>query len=214
VEISPKRRAVENFSVIILAAGDSSRFGGEKLRRLLGGKSMLCHAIQRAAAVQPSEVIVVVREGLDEEVRRVTAPVTVLTVRPHRCRTGGIGTSLSTGISAVPAGREFVFVHLADKPLVPSCVYRRLMDVHLRSPEMILTPCVENERGHPVLFPRRFFTELGNLASEEGGRKLLRVHHRQVMNVRVATESVHSDIDSLEDYEEYCMRFRELVDST
>ena len=53
-------------------------------------------------------------------------------------------------------------------------------------------------RGNPVLWSRFFFPEMKKLIGDEGARKLLREHGNVVHEVKMSSDAVLRDIDTLE----------------
>ena len=207
------RKQPSGFSVIILAAGSAERFGTDKLRSKLGDRTMLEHAIARAAQVSPGEIIVVSTPELRALVVEIESPVTIVAIVPPSSMAGTAGGSIACGMESIPVERDFTFVHLADKPLVPPEVYRISIAIHLEEPRRIIVPSHRGERGHPVLFPKTFFPELKRLEGIEGGRIVLDMHPDSVLCYESGSETVTIDIDSPEEYREYVRKFQSLIDA-
>ena len=207
------RKRISGFSIIILAAGSAERFGSVKLLSLLGGRTMLEHAISRAADVGPDEIIVVSTPGLRATVAGIESPVPIVSAVPPPTMTRSAGSSIACGAATIPGERDFAFVHLADKPLVPREVYHVSMTKHRGAPGKIIVPSHSGERGHPVLFPATFFPELKRLEGTGGGRIVLNRHPESVLCYESGSETVTADIDSPEDYRDYIGKFRSLIDA-
>jgi molybdenum cofactor cytidylyltransferase len=52
------------------------------------------------------------------------------------------------------------------------------------------------QRGHPVLFAKQFFSELALLAGDVGARFLLRQYASSVISLRVSDAGILRDIDA------------------
>lgn len=98
---------------IVLAGGESRRFGGDKLRATIDGVSLLRRAVERLAPLC-TEVIVVADRG-----RRVGPRVRALAsvVRDEPPGAGPLA-GLATGLSAAAGRAEAALVVAADMPFV------------------------------------------------------------------------------------------------
>jgi molybdenum cofactor cytidylyltransferase len=187
-------------AAIILAAGRSSRMGRNKLLLALDGKPILDHVVDQALKAGFSEVIVVcghqaskVREALGARA------VKVVEAREHRL---GMSASLKTGIRALSPKTDAALVMLGDMPRVPAALLRRLVGAY--NPlegRSIVIPTLEGKRGNPVLFDRRYFTEMLELEGDVGARHLIGAHDDQVAEMPVDDDGIFADIDTPEAYD-------------
>jgi molybdenum cofactor cytidylyltransferase len=53
----------------------------------------------------------------------------------------------------------------------------------------------EGQRGHPVLFGRRFWPELMQLQGENGAKGLIATHAQQVIAVTLTDSGILRDVD-------------------
>ena len=113
-------------TALIVAAGSGSRMGGElpKQYRLLGGKSVLAHAVDALSAHPRIDAVrVVIGAGQDEQARTALAQRNV-----GALITGGAerADSVRAGLTAI--GDGIVLVHDAARPFCPPAVIDRLLD--------------------------------------------------------------------------------------
>ena len=175
-----------NIGALVLAAGFSRRFGGSKLDApLADGRPIVNHTLDAISSTF-DEVLIVSRpdSGLDLE----KWPVTQFEAAEQ-----GMGASLAWGISRLPAW-DGCLVCLADMPFVQPRTYR-LLAAKL-TPGNIVIPGHMGRRGNPVGFGRRFFAELAELDDERGGRKIIRRHEVDVLEIPVEDPAVLMDIDT------------------
>lgn len=154
---------------LILAAGRSRRFADDKRRALLpDGRSMLQASIDTARQ-SFNELWVVLRSDDDAQALGIVPDVCI--VRSEQAELG-MGHSLASGIEALmPSPAIAVAVLLADMPWLQAATLRSL--VQLADPQRIAQPVYEGQRGHPVIFGRRFWPELLLLEGDQGARTLL-----------------------------------------
>ncbi|QXI36317.1 nucleotidyltransferase family protein [Pseudomonas xantholysinigenes] len=177
---------------LVLAAGQGVRFGSDKRRALLGdGRSLLQHSVERAQAVF-DEVRVVLRDG--EQAGALGLPVGCRVV--HSVDAGlGLGHSLAAGAASLadcPA--QAVAIVLGDMPWIAQGTYQRLVEA--AGPSVIVVPRYQGQNGHPVLFGREFWAELGGLAGDEGARAVLRRHADRVVVLEVDDGGIVRDVDT------------------
>jgi len=180
----------QNLAALVLAAGASRRFGGDKLSALLDGDPLLFHAIRAARAAPVSRVLVVARAGLDCGRWEGAPPVEVLPLESH-----ALSESLKAGIAAL---REMdgVFVFLGDMPSVPHRIAASLAAGIGQGSAAL--PRRGGKPGHPVLLSARLFPEIATLTGDEGAGRLLR-GRSDVVCVESDDPAIHLDIDRPED---------------
>lgn len=190
--------AEEGFAAVILAAGRSSRMG-EGINKLLaevGGRPVIRRVAEAALASRARPVIVVT----GHERPRVEAALAGLDVifvhNPDHAT--GMASSLRAGIAAVPETVAGALVVLGDMPLLAPGLLDRLMDAHAPAAgRLIAAPVEGGQRGHPVLWSRRFFGELSALEGDVGARAILAANAELVAEVPVtAEEGAFLDVDT------------------
>jgi molybdenum cofactor cytidylyltransferase len=167
---------------IILAAGESSRYGEPKQLLDWKGKPFVRHVAETAlrSGLQPVLVVVGFRHA-DVESALQDLPVTIIHNPDY---TQGQSASIRAALQSPSlnpqdlgrAGEGWVgaaIFLLADQPQIPVEVIRALMEAHTRSLPAILAPLVlEEKRANPVLFDRIAFPALMNLKGDVGGRAI------------------------------------------
>ncbi len=183
--------------VIVLAAGQGSRFGGpvHKLGQPLGGSNVLGEALRHAVASH-LPVIVVTNEMLAEEARRTIAARDVLVL--SRRASGhdgapawGIGHSIAAGVAARPDASGWLILP-GDMPLVQPATFA-LVARHLDHHAVVYAQ-YRGRRGHPVGFSPELYSELVSLQGDEGARRLVARYPAHA--VEVDDSGVLVDIDT------------------
>ena len=182
-------------AAVVLAAGRSTRMGSNKLLAEISGKPLLRLVAEAALASRASPVIVVT--GHERE--RAEAALTGLPVHfvHNPDFAAGLGTSLRTGISAVPAEADGAIVLLGDMPQVDGPLIDRLLAAF--DPEkggLIVIPSIEGKRGNPVVWSRRFFPDLRTIDGDVGARHLIGTYTEAVVEVPVTGNGALADIDT------------------
>jgi molybdenum cofactor cytidylyltransferase len=187
-----------NVVAVILAAGRSTRMGGpNKLLAELSGKPLVRTVTEQALASGASGVIVVTGHQA-AEVEKALAGLKVKFVR-NPDFAAGLASSVKTGIAAVPANADGAVVCLGDMPLIDARLIDRLIEAFAPDRgELIAVPVSDGRRGNPVLWSRRFFTELMSLDGDIGARHLIAKHAEAVAEVPVEGHGAFLDIDTPE----------------
>jgi molybdenum cofactor cytidylyltransferase len=189
--------------VVVLAGGESRRFGRLKQLEPWGQGTLLTHAVDVALASRARPVVVVLgcqadacHAALDAPLTGpgVRRPVTVV-VNPNWAK--GQSTSVRVGLAALPENVSAVLFHLADQPGVTPAVIGALIERHAATLAPVVWPEYEDQRGNPVLFDRVAFPELRKVTGDVGGKPVLQACARAGAVERVAVEEpgVLLDID-------------------
>ena len=156
---------------LVLAAGRSARFGGDKLLASLRGHAVLYWSARALEAGGVDALYVVVPS---EGAARVAAlEGTPCVVVEHAGRDAGMATSIGAGIAALPTSVDAVVIALADQPGVGADVVRRLCARWHEGGVAAVAPRYRDGRGHPVLFGRATFAALTALTGDGGAREVL-----------------------------------------
>lgn len=161
-------------SVIVLAAGQGSRFAGpeHKLAQRLGDASVLSATLANALASR-LRVIVVTTEAFAEVARSSVAARDVV-VLPQVGTPGaghlGMGVSIAAGANACPDSGGWLVLP-GDMPLVRPATIAAVALVLDHHPVAFAQH--HGRRGHPVGFAAELYSELAALSGDEGARRLV-----------------------------------------
>ena len=186
-------------AAVILAAGKSRRSGeANKLLFEADGAPLVRRVAEAALASRAIEVITVT--GHEADLVATALAGLDLRVVHNPDYQGGLSTSLKAGISAVPEGRTGALVLLADMPRISADIIDLLIGrFEEGGGNDICAPVFDRRRGHPVLWPRRFFPQLLELSGDTGGRDLLKRNAAGISAVEVDTADIHFDVDGPQD---------------
>ncbi|MFG1371319.1 molybdopterin-binding/glycosyltransferase family 2 protein [Xanthobacter oligotrophicus] len=189
--------AGQGFAAVILAAGRSARMGQgiNKLMEEVGGVPVIRRVVEAALASRARPVIVVT----GHEAARIAAALDGLDVSfaHNPDHASGMASSLRAGISAVPETAAGALVVLGDMPLLGADVIDRLIAAHAPDEgRLICVPVEDGQRGHPVLWSRRYFADLGALEGDVGARHILAANQDVVAEVAIADPGAFLDVDT------------------
>lgn len=111
---------------ILLAAGRSERFGGDKLLTDFGGAPLLSYSAQLLSQINLDYKIAVVPPGHDERTKLLEAHNINIVENPDP--KSGQGSSTAIGVkAAIELGCESALILLADMPDIPASHCERLL---------------------------------------------------------------------------------------
>jgi molybdenum cofactor cytidylyltransferase len=198
----PRERAADadderapNVGAVVLAAGLSRRMGGpNKLVAEVEGAPMVSRVVDAALATAARPVVVVT--GHDAaRVRAALAGREVIFVH-NPDYAAGLASSLKAGVAALGDKLDGALVCLGDMPWVRPEHVEALLAAFADDTAAICVPVHERKRGHPVLWPARYFGEIARLEGDVGARALLDEHADRVRLVPVADPGVALDVDT------------------
>jgi molybdenum cofactor cytidylyltransferase len=185
-------------AALVLGAGRSSRMGGpNKLLAEIGGTPLVRRVVEQALASRARPVIVVTGHQ-HERVEAVLGGLPVKFVHNPNFA-DGLGTSLKTGIAALPPEVDGVIVCLGDMPQVDAALIDRLIDEF--DPDkgaLVVVPTIEGKRGNPVVWSRRFFADLMAVEGDVGARYLIGRYPEAVAEVPLTGTAALTDVDTPE----------------
>ncbi|AQR74149.1 NTP transferase domain-containing protein [Sphingomonas sp. LM7] len=181
----------ENTALVLLAAGHSRRFEGDKLSEPFLDKPLAYHVVTALENVPfLTRIAVVFGTGLDFAQRGYQ-------VEQNPDPSLGQARSLCHGVAlAKQAGAEAVLVALADMPRVTAAHVYRMFDA-ADGAGTIVASSDGKQPGPPALFGKGMFEDLLNLEGDEGARQLIKRGHHVVTS---PAELV--DVDTRVDLEE------------
>jgi molybdenum cofactor cytidylyltransferase len=171
---------LEPVAGIVLAAGESRRFGQPKQLLEYHGQTFVRVVARTALTAGLSPVLVVTGSNADA-VESAVRDLPVKIVR-NEAWSDGQSSSIRAGLNALspspPHTEErhrsvgaAIFL-LVDQPQVQTTVLRALLERHANGLFPIVAPLVQERRANPVLFDRITFSDLMALSGDTGGRAI------------------------------------------
>lgn len=194
---SPAEAADRGIVGLLLCAGQSRRFGADKLlHRLPDGRPIALAAAQPLLGACDA-VAAVLRPEQGELADLLAARGVLIVPAPEAER--GMGHSLAAGVRAHPHATGWL-VALGDMPGVAPETVASLVAT-LRAGAAIVVPEHDGRRGHPVGFAATYFAALSGLRGDVGARGLLQADPSMVRTLVVTDPGIHRDIDRPADLE-------------
>jgi len=178
---------------VVLAAGESRRFGSPKALATVGGRALVERAVRLAHRAGLSPVVVVVGHEA-EAVRTALAGVRVDVVTNPRYRDGQ-STSLHAGLDALPGDVEAAVFIPVDQPWLTPGVLAALR-ARLEGAARAVVPVARGQRRAPVVFHRDVFPLLRSIEGDVGGRAVFDRLGAGLVEVPFEDEAPFRDVDT------------------
>ncbi len=178
-------------ALILLAAGASSRWPGEKLHAQIGSRSVLEWSLAAWRSSALEDRVLVHRPGDDPS----AAAALKAGFRPVVCERAerGMSESIRAGFAAINREASGAILALGDMPALSSATLKRLLSTIDENPDRAMRPRYQDRPGHPVHIPRERFEEIAALTGDRGPRDVLESWHPIYLDVE--DEGVVLDLD-------------------
>ena len=181
-------------ALIMLAAGNSRRFGSNKLLHEIEGKPMYLHVLKQLLKVQEQTencklIVVTQYQEIKETAEKYGAEV-YLNLAPER----GISSSLITGLEAAIKMDCCLFA-VADQPWIQAETILGLLDIYRKSGKGIAAVKMQEMIGNPCVFSGKYYPELLALTGDKGGKRILKKHPEDVVFYEVSEPEELRDVD-------------------
>ncbi len=193
--------AAGDIAAIVLAAGESRRFGSDKLLHAvtLRGVTLPLAAHSLLPWLEAfGHVTVIVRPGADafcSAIETALGGARSALIRWVECvgAAQGMASSLVCGVRANRDAAAWL-IGLADMPAVPVAAITGVRDA-LSAGATLAAPSRSGRRGHPVGFASHYRDELLALQGDNGARRLLERDLAKATDIPIGDAGIFADID-------------------
>ena len=186
------------FSLVVLAAGKSERFGKNKMLVNVLGEPLIRRVVKNALSSQVNEVIVVLGY-MASKIEKVLRDLPCKIVLNENFEEG-MSSSVKIGLSKVSREAEAVLFLPGDYPLVTAEDINKVISKFKETRAEIVIASYKGKPGHPILFSRKLFGEIKEIREEEQGLKaVVRKHREDVALAETNSPGVLIDVDTEED---------------
>lgn len=189
-------------SLVVLAAGKSTRMKENKLLLNVDGETLIERVVSTAIRSNADEALVVLgyeAEKIREKLQRLECKIVVNSIYEK-----GQSSSVKAGLSAISGPAEAMMVLPADIALIEAVSINRVIDEYRRTKSRIVIASHQHQSGHPILIDRALFPEVSEIDEETLGLKaVINRHKAEVDYVDVGAEDVLVDIDTQEEFDKY-----------
>lgn len=178
-------------NLVILAAGNSTRFQANKLLHPINEKMIIQHVFDACKNVAFHKIIVVTQYEAIKELALQYGYLSIMNFHPKR----GLSHSIQLGVQASKECDQIMFL-AADQPYIKQETLKKLLQIG--DGEHIVSASVNGIIKNPMLFPNAYFLELCSLTDDIGGKKIAMKWIHKVIKIDV-DENQLKDIDTKKD---------------
>lgn len=187
-------------NLVLLASGNSKRFGSNKLLYKINGKEMFKYSVDLADDLKKSlkdtiKNIIVVSKY--QEIKEYVLSKNMIYVENPQSELG-ISTSIILGVSESEKDRsEYIMFMVCDQPYTKSSTIENFIKSFLKSSKGIGAVAFEKIMGNPCIFSHKYLKDLKKLSGDIGGKKIIKENLDDVYIYEVSTKKELEDIDFL-----------------
>lgn len=185
-------------ALVLLAAGDSRRYHGNKLLGTFQGKAMYRHIVDQVEQLPDGcfvrKILVTQYQEIAEDLGRQGYEV----IENHESCLG-ISHSIHLALQGLGAGQpgnvDAACFAVCDQPWLRKETIVKLLENWEKSGQGLACLCHQGDFGNPAVFAREYWQELMELRGDVGGKRVLRRHLDNLFLCEVEDGKELVDID-------------------
>lgn len=184
-------------NLVLLAAGNSSRFKQNKLLYELNGKPLICYAAELAMKTSDlfSQIILVTQY---KEIALLMENYKGIKVIFNHEPDKGISYSIQCSLSYIGEKEDVMFC-VCDQPFLKEQTVRALYNDFLQSNKGLAAVKSQSGLGNPAIFSSCYRKELLALTGDVGGKRIILSHLEDTCITEIEEQRELKDIDYLSD---------------
>ena len=190
-----------DIGAIILAAGNSSRFGDEnKLLAKFGEKTVIETTINNIAKLfKKDEITIVLRNKsqLPNFLKFLPYKLTIVLKENF-----GISDSIKQGLNNFIT-KNGVIICLGDMPGVSASTYSKIRNSLSEQEDKIIVPIYKGTKGNPIGIPRKFYGKLKKISGDVGFKQLFSQLKKNINFIEIDDRYILKDIDTKKDLQHF-----------
>lgn len=181
----------KKISIILLAAGDSRRFGTEnKLLHKIEGKPMFQHCLDKMSVLGCRDITVITQFDEIADIARSAGAKVLYNPHPQE----GISSSVKIGLKANLNSEAWMFA-VCDQPWLTLETLEGLINCYFLSGKGIAAVSSGGKIGNPCIFSSKYKDELLQLVRDVGGKHVIVNHRDDTAVYQLEDEKELEDID-------------------
>lgn len=181
---------------VLMAAGNSSRFGENKLNKTIENKTLIERAIQCIPKEKLYKIVIVSQY---DEIKTLTENMGFHFIKNEHPNYG-ISHTIKLGLSYTNDCSATMFM-VSDQPLLKKESVLNMLDFFTKNNNYIIGMGYNGKRGNPCIFPSAYYDELNALREDNGGSSVIRAHEECLKIFEATHPDELSDIDTKEDFQ-------------
>lgn len=193
-------------SCILLAAGESTRFPGNKLLfEIKPNFTILETSLKFVLNSKVDQIILVLGYEANRILQKIENKLVntdkIISTINSEYQTGGMSSSIRKGMELV-SNSQAVMISPADIPHIPSRVFDQIIDHYFTFFPKLIIPTFEKRKGHPILISSKLFDHVKSISEEKKGLKeIIGKFRDEITFLPTNSEGILLDIDSVSDIE-------------
>ena len=183
-------------ALVLLAAGDGRRFGGNKLFYPVEGipmyKRISSQILTLDKEIFSAKILVTQYQDIGRELEKQG-----FTVIMNHCSHLGISHSIKLAVLEAEKNENLqaLCFTVCDQPWLTGKTIEKLICQWEKSKKGMGCTAFSKQTGNPVVFERKYWKELLELRGDKGGKKVIMSHQEDVFYMQVEHEKELWDID-------------------
>jgi molybdenum cofactor cytidylyltransferase len=188
----------KKLSILILAAGNSSRLGSPKQLIEFEGQTLIERITETALSIS-EEVLVVLGGNADVILPKLARFEDSISIAFNPYWKQGMGSSIRLGVEKLAENSDLILILLSDQPFISKVLLQNMLQTFANSQNSIVSCVYNNTLGVPILFDNSIFPELLKLNGEKGAKSFLYLYEGKISTIDFPEGNI--DIDTLADVE-------------
>ncbi len=176
---------------VLMAAGNSRRFGSNKLSVKLDGLTLAEYALNVIPSEMFSSVVVVTQYPEIVEQAKSRGFLVKINQEPEQ----GLSSTIRIGMEDLLDMDAILFL-VADQPMLRQETIKNVVLLYQEHPDRIVVAGHNGRRGNPCIFPKEFNDELLALTGDMGGVVVSKAHEDRVLCFNVEDVRELIDVDT------------------
>ncbi len=195
----------KSLCAIILAAGNSSRFGSNKLLHMVNKQPMYKYSINLIKLLQPNATVIVTKyPEIIREIQKNNRDSSLIIVENHHSELGQ-SHSMKLGIFAAQklnCNFDGYLFMVSDQPYLTLASLKKLQQTWQKRGG-ICALSFEKKRGNPIIFSAQYIPELLHISGDTGGRVIIKNHLPDLTLIEATSARELQDIDTKYELKEH-----------
>ncbi|WP_129408308.1 nucleotidyltransferase family protein [Marinitoga lauensis] len=176
---------------VILAAGLSSRFKGNKMLFSYNGKPLLQWTIDLVNIFELDKILIVNTKWDNYKNNFNLYNFKIIENKNYK---KGISSSVKLAIKyALTKRYDSVLIFLGDMPLIPEEVINTV--INFETEKLIVAPYYNGKKGFPTLIKKELFNDILKLEGDAGIKQIIKKHPEYVEKIEVDVPEITVDFD-------------------
>ena len=187
-------------SAIILAAGQSKRFGSDnKLIKKYNKKHLINHILDTLIKSKIKKIIIV--SGFqNSKVKKIIVKNKKINFVYNKNYKFGMASSIKTGLKRIPNKNiGFLIIH-ADMPKISRKIINKLYEAIKSKDKEIFVPTYKRKLGNPVGFKYCMLKSVKKIAGDRGAKKIIKRNKKKLYLIKVNSKSIFNDLNTPRDF--------------